>query len=122
MERLERLNVGCLPTLRPLNYSELHSLTLLKALEATRVDCRVMGEHIFAILTADEAKSLGIVKPLHYSLFHRIFLTSHLLPSAVKFGGLHLAKTNLFPASCSHISILYVTILYAEQWSNCWVN
>jgi hypothetical protein len=27
-------------------------------------------EHVFAILTADKAKPLGIVKPLHCSLFH----------------------------------------------------
>jgi hypothetical protein len=71
---LKRLNIGCLPTFRPLNYIELHRLPLLQALEAARVDRRVMGENVFAVLTADEPKSLGIVKPLHCSLFHLVFL------------------------------------------------
>jgi hypothetical protein len=29
-----------------------------------------VNKHILAVLTADEAKPLGIVKPLHCSLFH----------------------------------------------------
>src|SRR5258707_13868641 len=88
---LKRLNVGCLPALRPLNHIELHSLTLLEALEAARGDCGVMCENVFAALTADEAKPLGILKPLHCSLFHRVFLGSHLLPCSVKLGfGSHL--------------------------------
>jgi hypothetical protein len=29
-----------------------------------------MHEHVFTVLTADEAKSLGVVEPLHCSLFH----------------------------------------------------
>ncbi|MDT7817636.1 MAG: hypothetical protein QOJ42_7552, partial [Acidobacteriaceae bacterium] len=61
VSNLKRLNVGCLPALRPLNHIELHSLTLLEALEAARGDCGVMCENVFAVLTADEAKPLGIV-------------------------------------------------------------
>jgi hypothetical protein len=33
----------------------------------------VMDEYVLAILTADEAKTLGVVKPLHCSLFHFLF-------------------------------------------------
>jgi hypothetical protein len=29
-----------------------------------------VNKHVLAVLTADEAKPLGIVKPLHCSLFH----------------------------------------------------
>jgi hypothetical protein len=61
VSNLKRLNVGCLPALRPLNHIELYSLTLLEALEAARGDCGVMCENVFAVLTADEAKPLGIV-------------------------------------------------------------
>jgi hypothetical protein len=35
-----------------------------------------MDENVFAILTADETKSLSIVKPLHCSLFHLFYLCS----------------------------------------------
>ncbi len=34
LHRLDRRYVSCLPTLRPLDYVELHSLTFLEALEA----------------------------------------------------------------------------------------
>jgi hypothetical protein len=38
-----------------------------------------VNKHILAILTADEAKPLGIVKPLYCSLFHfRYFLKAFL--------------------------------------------
>jgi hypothetical protein len=34
-----------------------------------------VNKHVLAVLTADKAKPLGIVKPLHCSLFHvRYFL------------------------------------------------
>src|SRR5260370_18380252 len=58
-----------------------------------------MCENVFAVLTADAAKPLGIVKPLHCSLFHSAFLGSHLLPCAVKlgFGSCIFAETELVP-------------------------
>lgn len=67
---LQRLHVGSLPALRSLDYIELNCLAFLKAFEAICIDCRVVYEHILSILTADEAKPLGIVKPLYCSLFH----------------------------------------------------
>jgi hypothetical protein len=67
---LERLNVRCLPALRPLNDIELNGLTFLKALEAIRDNGRVMHEDILPILPRNEAESLRVVKPLYGTLFH----------------------------------------------------
>jgi hypothetical protein len=67
---LQRLHVGSLPSLGALHYVELHGLTFLQALETTRVDCRVVHEDIFAVLTRDEAEALGVIEPLHSTLFH----------------------------------------------------
>jgi hypothetical protein len=41
-----------------------------------------MYKNILAVLTADEAKPLGIVKPLHCSLFHddSFLITNEILP------------------------------------------
>jgi hypothetical protein len=59
-----------------------------------------MYENILAVLTADEAKPLGIVKPLHCSLFHvRYFLIAIEFAARSKSGFVHiqqLQKTNLF--------------------------
>jgi len=67
---LQGLNVRSLPTLGPLHHVELHSLTFLQTLESAGVDCRVMHEYIFAVLTRDKTKTLRVVKPLHSTLFH----------------------------------------------------
>src|SRR5215831_4161237 len=70
--RLQRFYVLSLPTLRALGHVELHRLTLLKALETARLDCREMHENVFAALTANETVALGIVEPLYRSLFRHI--------------------------------------------------
>ncbi len=49
---------------------ERDRLAFLQALEALALDCREMHEHVFAIRPAQKAESLGVVKPLHCSLFH----------------------------------------------------
>jgi hypothetical protein len=64
------LDVCRLPAFGSLDDVELDGLSFLKALEATRNDRRVVSEYVLAILTADEAKTLSIVEPLHCSLFH----------------------------------------------------
>ena len=69
-QELERLNVSRLPALGTLHYVELNGLTFLQALEAVRVDSGVVNEHIFAVLTRDEAEALRVVKPFHSALFH----------------------------------------------------
>ena len=67
---LERLHVGSLPAFGALHYVELHGLTFLQTLETAGVDCRVMHEDVFTVLTRNKAKALRIVKPLHSTLFH----------------------------------------------------
>jgi hypothetical protein len=66
---LERLHVLSLPALRTLGHVELHRLALLQALEAARLDRREVHKNIFAILAADKAVALGVIKPLYCSLF-----------------------------------------------------
>ena len=66
---LECLDVLGLPALRSLGHVELHGLTLLQAAETARLDRRKMHKNVFAILTADEAVTLGVIKPLYCSLF-----------------------------------------------------
>src|SRR5882762_7444310 len=68
--RLQNLDVLCLPALRTLHHVELHLLAFLQAAESVGLDGRKMHEDIFAVLTADEAVSLCVVKPLYCSLFH----------------------------------------------------
>ena len=60
-----------LPALRPLCHIECHLLPFLQAAETTGLNGREMHEYIFAVLPADEPIALGIVKPLHCSLFHK---------------------------------------------------
>src|SRR5579875_1935897 len=67
---LQWLNVRRLPAFGPLEYVGLNCLAFLKALEAVRIDRRVMHEYILAVLPADEAEPLGVVEPLYRSLFH----------------------------------------------------
>jgi hypothetical protein len=65
----ERLDVLSLQALRTLGYVELNRLALLKAFEASRLDCRKMHKNVFATLTADEAVAFGVIEPLYCSLF-----------------------------------------------------
>src|ERR1051326_6773527 len=67
---LQDLNVLCLPAFGAFLDFELHGLAFLQATESIRLDRREMHENIFAGLTADKAKTLGVVKPLYCSLFH----------------------------------------------------
>lgn len=67
---LQNLNVLGLPALLTLHYVELYSLTFLEAAEAIALDGAEMHENVFAIRARDKSKTLGIVKPLHSSLFH----------------------------------------------------
>jgi hypothetical protein len=67
---LERLNVRCLPALRPLYDVELNGLALLKALEAIRDNGGVMYKDIFAVLPRNKAETLRVVKPFYGTLFH----------------------------------------------------
>jgi hypothetical protein len=72
--RLRLSDVLRLQAFRSLGHIELYSLTFLQATEAVTADGWEMHENIFASLTANKAEALGIVKPLHCSLFHFSFL------------------------------------------------
>jgi hypothetical protein len=67
---LERLNVLCLPAFGAFHHVELNCLTLLESAEALCLNGGVVNENIFPALAADESETLGVVKPLHCSLFH----------------------------------------------------
>ena len=62
--QLDRSDVFCLETFRPLGDVELDCLAFLQAAKAPRLDGRKMHENIVARLTADKAEALGVVKPL----------------------------------------------------------
>src|SRR5712692_1325136 len=66
---LDSSNVLRLPALGALGHVELHGLAFLQALEAASLNSGEMHENVLAILTADETIALGVVKPLHCSLF-----------------------------------------------------
>jgi len=67
---LENLNVLGLKAFGAAGHIECDGLTFLKAPEPIRLDGGEMHEDILAVLAADEAKPLRIVKPLYCSLFH----------------------------------------------------
>ena len=64
--------VFSLPAFGALGDVELHGLTLLQALETTRLDGGEMYKNILSALTADEAVAFGVVEPLYCSLFCHI--------------------------------------------------
>ena len=66
--RLENLNVFGLKALGALGHGEFNGLAFLEAPESTGRDRREMHENILAVLAADKAESLRIVKPLYWSL------------------------------------------------------
>ena len=70
VDHLDRLNVLCLKALWTLGDIELYSLAFLQAAEAATLNRREMYENVFAVLTADKAKTFSVVKPLHCSCFH----------------------------------------------------
>src|SRR5271170_3133219 len=66
---LDSGNVLRLPAFGAFRHVELHGLAFLQALEAASLNRGEMHENVFAILTADKTIALGVVKPLHCSLF-----------------------------------------------------
>src|SRR6516165_6598117 len=59
--------VFSLPALGALRH--IDGVTLLKAFETARLDSRKMHKNVCATLTTNEAVALGVVEPLHCSLF-----------------------------------------------------
>jgi hypothetical protein len=63
--RLDHLHLIGLQTALALGHDKGHLLALLQALEASRLDRTEVNEHVVTTLvSADEAKALGIVEPL----------------------------------------------------------
>src|SRR5690606_38247770 len=52
-----------LQALLALDHGKGHLLAFLEALEALHLDGTEVDEHVLAVLTADEAKALGVVEP-----------------------------------------------------------
>ena len=59
-----------LQTLLAFGHLELHALTFGQAAKSISLDGGVMDKNVLAALALDKTKTLGIVKPLHCSLFH----------------------------------------------------
>ena len=62
-------HVGRLRAFGALRDLELNGLSLLQGFKAFRLDRGVMHEHVRTGLPGDEAVALGVVEPLHGSLF-----------------------------------------------------
>jgi hypothetical protein len=77
---LHNLNVLCLPALGAFDDIELNALAFLKRTEAVALDGGVMNEHVIPVCAAQKAETLSIVKPLHCSLFHCLFLINYDVP------------------------------------------
>jgi hypothetical protein len=68
---LKLRDLGDLVSLWPLlslDHFELDRVTFLQGLEAFTLNGRVMNEYIRSAILADEAVTLSIVKPFHFSL------------------------------------------------------
>jgi len=78
VERLDLYDVGCLGAFGRFDDVELHLLAFSKRLEAAVLNVAEVNEHVCAIFTGNEAKTLGIIEPLHGSGYHGV------LPPSVK--------------------------------------
>src|SRR6185503_4281695 len=68
-------NVRGLRSFLSLHDLEVHSIAFLKALVTLRANSAVVDEHVWPIVSADEAVTFGVIEPLH-STFQAI----HVLP------------------------------------------
>jgi hypothetical protein len=57
----------------PLNDVELDVIALFQSLVTIQLDCRVVNENIWPVITSDESVALGVVEPLDlaFVLSHR---------------------------------------------------
>ena len=65
----KRLDCVGLQAFLALDDSEADLLSFFQAFEALALDGAEMHEYILAIFAADEAKALGVVEPLHGTVF-----------------------------------------------------
>ncbi len=71
--RLRLADVLCLRAFLPLHDLKLNIVTLLEALIAFRLDGTVVDENVRAVIPADEAEALCIVKPFDFAFNSRHF-------------------------------------------------
>lgn len=66
-----------LRTLLPLDDVELHIIALFQSLVTIQLNCRVVDENIWPVITSDESVALGVVEPLDFAfvLSHRVSLS-----------------------------------------------
>ena len=65
------LNVACLLALRASRNIEIDALTFAQGLETAGLNRRKMSEKVFTtVIRRNEAKTLGIVEPLHATCCH----------------------------------------------------
>jgi hypothetical protein len=70
-ERLERLDIRSLLALRTGDHFERDTLVLLERFEAVCLDCRKVGEKIFAaVVRSNESEALRVVKPFDSTSCH----------------------------------------------------
>jgi hypothetical protein len=70
VERSDLYDIGCFGALRRFDDVELHLLAFGERLEAAVLNVAEMNEHVSATFTGNEAKTLGIIEPLHGSGYH----------------------------------------------------
>ena len=53
---------------------EFHVIALFQCFVTIQLDCRVVNENIWPVITSDESVALGVVEPLHlaFVLSHRV--------------------------------------------------
>jgi len=70
----EAENCVRLGTFLALDDVELYIIALFQCLVAVQLNCRVVDEHIGAVIATDESVALGVVKPLDFAfvLSHRL--------------------------------------------------
>ena len=70
-----------LRTFLPLDDVEFHVIALFQSLVTIQLDCRVVNENIWPVITSDESVALGVIEPLHlaFELSHRDCLSCHLM-------------------------------------------
>jgi len=66
-----------LRTFLPLDDVELHIIALFQSLVTIQLNCRVVDENIWPVITSDESVALGVVEPLDFAfvLSHRVCLS-----------------------------------------------
>jgi hypothetical protein len=85
VERLDLYDIGCLGALGRFDDVELHLLAFSKRLEAAVLNVAEVNEHVCAIFTGNEAKTLGIIEPLHGSCNHGVLPPSLILKMTERF-------------------------------------